>query len=687
MGKIFAAVVLGVAILGVLVWAVGGPINENREAVPHHDTHAVDVKLLGADLYEARAFPALKPSETLRAVDPVVIGGYVTALEQQEVPSQVPGQILFVGEEIGEGVVQAAGVACFMAEPFYNANLYLGDQPKSTFYRRLYEGDYVTQDQRIAAVDYTKALGNVLEKKAKVHAAEAEERAAWAAAREGDERYQRGVRMRGTGAIAEEELGEKELTKIKLKEEWIAKQAAVNVSKTDLLQADILKNQHEIRNKLPYNRSKIKAILRHRGYAVKEGDAIMQLQNIDRLLAEAQLDSQYAARLRPEMTATIEPSQEEAPSRKLSGHLKDITTVAVTKDVNRPRIVSGGEDGQVLIWTPTSAGAMNALRHSGPIQVLACTPQGAAKNLCVVGLQDGTIYLWDLDSDLEKPLHVIDRELAHAGSITAVAFSPDGQFFATGCDDGSIKLWSTDTGKERYPFDAAHGVADTHQGAITALTFLPECRLVSAARDQTLRVWKLMQKGAVLQMDPIVGRDNKVSQLGVSGDGRYMLFDQGRTLQFLSVEKGQPISTLQAPGGTVPFETFAVFSPDSTLLLTAGAPEGRLQLWRTPTETERGYEVRQMVSQERWPATCAAFAPGAGQGGVNSFAVSASKHNLYVWPVPGKDEVKQHRIENVKLTLVSQSLDAGTRQMRIGFEVSNPSGRLLPGRPVTIVID
>jgi WD40 repeat protein len=166
-----------------------------------------------------------------------------------------------------------------------------------------------------------------------------------------------------------------------------------------------------------------------------------------------------------------------------------------------------------------------------------------------------------------------------------------------------------------------------------------------------------------------------------------MLFDQGRTLQLLSVADGRTINTLQAPGGSTPFETLALFSPDGALMLTAGAAEGRLQLWHAPTEAERGYEIRQLVSQERWPVTCAAFAPAAGQGGVHSFAVSASKHNLYIWPVPGKDEVKHHRIENVRLTLVSQNLDTSTRQMRIGFEVDNRNGRLLPGRPVTIVID
>lgn len=694
MNKFVAALVLGVALFGVLYWFLfpDGSTTGTGGARTGGDARAVPESELGADLYQAAAFPEVQPSRTSRATDPVVLAGYLTALEQQEVPSQVPGQILFIGEEIPEGAVQLAGVAAFMAEPCYYARIYPGDKPVAKFYRRYYESQVVSQDQMVAVVDYTKALGNQMEKRAKVSAADAEATAAKAAAREGDARYNRAKILRLQGAIAEEELGEKELTKIKLDQEYEAKKAAVNVAKADLEQADILLHLHEIRSKLPYNRAIIKSILKPRGYAVKEQEPIMQLQSLDRLLAEAQLDSHYQDRIeRPGLTATIEPTHEKGPERKLQGHRKDITCIAVSKDAAKPLIVSGGEDGQVLVWTRTGSAPELFLPHPDSVQALACTPPGAEKNLCVVGLRDGSIYLWDLETASDKPLKVINRDKAHGDAVSCLAFSPDGTSFASGAEDGTIKLWVTETGQERYPFDKAHGVDldQPHSGKITSLTFLPQCRLVSAASDQFVRVWKLKQKGAVLQEKngSIGGRDGKVTQLGVTQDGRFMLFDQGRTLQMLSVADGRPVNTVQNPGGATPFETLAIFAPDGSLLMTAGAAEGRLQLWRAPTEAERGFEVRQFLSAERWPVTCAAFAPAAGQGGVNSFAVSASKHNLYVWPVPSKDEVSRHRIEDVPLKLISASLDPGTRQQRIAFEVSNLNGRLLPGRPVTIVID
>ena len=62
-----------------------------------------------------------------------------------------------------------------------------------------------------------------------------------------------------------------------------------------------------------------------------------------------------------------------------------------------------------------------------------------------------------------------------------------------------------------------------------------------------------------------------------------MLYDQGKTLQILSVETGRTLGELKNPINAPAFESLALFSPDASLMLTAGATEGRLQLWRTPT--------------------------------------------------------------------------------------------------------
>jgi hypothetical protein len=95
----------------------------------------------------------------------------------------------------------------------------------------------------------------------------------------------------------------------------------------------------------------------------------------------------------------------------------------------------------------------------------------------------------------------------------------------------------------------------------------------------------------------------------VSGNGKWLTVDLGRNLQLVSMEKPGVTATLENHGTATPFETLALFSPDGSLMLTAGLAEGRLQLWKAPTEISRGYELRQFVPKEKRPATCAAFAP------------------------------------------------------------------------------
>jgi len=65
----------------------------------------------------------------------------------------------------------------------------------------------------------------------------------------------------------------------------------------------------------------------------------------------------------------------------------------------------------------------------------------------LVGCADGSIHIWDLgrlgDKDFkDKPSR--RNANAHKDAITALAFSPDGKYFATGGADNSINIWETE---------------------------------------------------------------------------------------------------------------------------------------------------------------------------------------------------------------------------------------------------
>src|SRR5262249_27187941 len=148
------------------------------------------------------------------------------------------------------------------------------------------------------------------------------------------------------------------------------------------------------------------------------------------------------------------------------------------------------------------------------------------------------------------------------------------------------------------------------------------------------------KKGARLAYAPIAQRGGMVSQLGVSPDGRYLLFDQGKTLQLLTVADGATTAVLENCPAGGSFATLALFGPDGSLMLTCGTDAGRLRLWKTPGPAERGHLLRELVARKGDTVTCASLAPT----GAN-FAVSGSQDgHVHVWELPDAAAVQKHRI-------------------------------------------
>src|SRR5204863_4148201 len=109
---------------------------------------------------------------------------------------------------------------------------------------------------------------------------------------------------------------------------------------------------------------------------------------------------------------------------------------------------------------------------------------------------------------------------AHKGAVSALAFSPDGQWCVTGGEDKEICLWDTGKGTLRSRFPKVH------RGAITSLHFATPNQVVSASHDNTIAVWQIGNGDEPqLARSPISSRSGEVKMLGVSPDGKRLLFD------------------------------------------------------------------------------------------------------------------------------------------------------------------
>jgi WD40 repeat protein len=597
-----------------------------------------------------------QPTATHESI--VIPDCHLAVIHKQDVPSLRDGVLLFIGTPLQPGEA---------APPDRLVRVRVGGEERLV--RRLLEDDTVQAGQLLAQLDDRIARDDYAIKEARVIASKADLAASEKTRDEARSIYESESRMSsaGSGITSARDLNAAKLTWERYKYEVISKGEAVHLAELEREQARTVLEMHAIRATIP---GIVKAIYKRPGEAVKSYEPVLQIQDLTRLRAEGLVDGEYLGRLHKGMRVVLEPARVQGPAQSLVGHLQPVTCVAVSRGPN-PFIVSAGEDGTVRVWDRASRRERHVWPHGAAVRAVACTPPEAAGNWCLSGVADGKVRLWDLDAHSASPLRQLKGR--HHGSVTCAAFSPDGKQCATGGDDRDILLWDTATGELRYRFPVSHC------GAVTSVQFTPQAQLVSAGADNTVRFWALGDHGAQL-VRTLDERSGDVACPGVSRDGRQILFDQGKALRILSVPDCLTVGVLQNSAAAANFTTFALFSPDASLVLTAGAAEGRVQVWRTPADGVRGHEVCQLVAPAHSATTCAAFAPDG------SFIVTGTRdRQVLVWPAPTRAEVEQQLTAEV--SLVERAVESTAGQVRIWADLPNPDGRLLPGAAVTMVIE
>ena len=94
----------------------------------------------------------------------------------------------------------------------------------------------------------------------------------------------------------------------------------------------------------------------------------------------------------------------------------------------------------------------------------------------------GQLLVWEWQSES----HVLKQQ-GHSNDMTCLSYSPDGQFIATGGDDGRVKLWNTSSGFSFVTFS-------DHQSGVSAIEFAKQGQIVfSASLDGTIRAYDLIR--------------------------------------------------------------------------------------------------------------------------------------------------------------------------------------------------
>ena len=124
-------------------------------------------------------------------------------------------------------------------------------------------------------------------------------------------------------------------------------------------------------------------------------------------------------------------------------------------------------------------------KHTQKIVALTISP---SSEFIATGSSDWTIEVWKVrntallsEADLGDPLWILK---GHAGTVTVVAFSPNGKMLASGSTDQRVRLWDLTTGQHLHTFS-------NHTSKISAVAFVRDDMLVSGSSDGTVFIWNL----------------------------------------------------------------------------------------------------------------------------------------------------------------------------------------------------
>ncbi|GEM_PF-3100722 len=187
-------------------------------------------------------------------------------------------------------------------------------------------------------------------------------------------------------------------------------------------------------------------------------------------------------------------------------------------------LVSGGEDpvdetGSIEIWDLQKG---EILQDLYPDAVYAVAISADGQILASAG-RKATVESEEMSKPEEAGLILVrrleTRELLQAlvetsGKVSSVAVSPDGKVLASGCQDGSVKLWDLKTGQVQR-------ILLGHALAVNCVTISADGKVVaSGSGDKTVKLWNL-QTGELLQT--LADHAERVSAVALSPDGKTLV--------------------------------------------------------------------------------------------------------------------------------------------------------------------
>jgi WD40 repeat protein/regulator of protease activity HflC (stomatin/prohibitin superfamily) len=175
----------------------------------------------------------------------------------------------------------------------------------------------------------------------------------------------------------------------------------------------------------------------------------------------------------------------------------DTALASVAFSADGKKIATASADGKINLWQIENATWLREMKHPG--EIIAITFRQDQDNLLLLSLnRKRNLRHWQVsDGKQIATLYPEENETVQTG-----VFSHTGLSFATADPDHKIRVWSavvnpqaitpTPVARETPPPPVPNRILAGHTEPITALAFeANDRRLISGAKDKTLRVWNL----------------------------------------------------------------------------------------------------------------------------------------------------------------------------------------------------
>lgn len=174
----------------------------------------------------------------------------------------------------------------------------------------------------------------------------------------------------------------------------------------------------------------------------------------------------------------------------LTGHLLSIYSVKFSP--NGKLLASSSKDGALIIWDANTGQRQTVLQHEASVVSIAFSPDGSviASGECrpiVLESDRGVIRMWKVADGKE-----ICKLRGHSGAVNCICFAPDGNILASGSweeddakntdEEGEVIIWDAKSYREISK-------TNLHRRMISALAFSPDGEIfATGSLDYTVKI-------------------------------------------------------------------------------------------------------------------------------------------------------------------------------------------------------